>query len=129
MTTTEIDSSYCWCERWTDDGPDTCPVHPDSHRPGPFDLVAFLDELARSNAANGEHQLVAGGTFALYPAPGGGVVLVLNVEQGPEGMVGTLRKKLGPGLIRALQAFGENGANPFKLAAAMAKGRKRDQSR
>ncbi len=97
--------------------------------PESFDLVAFLDELARSNAANGEHQIVAGGTFALYPATGGGVVLVLNVEQGPEGMVGTMRKKLGPGLIRALQAFGENGANPVKLIAALAKGRKSDKSR
>jgi hypothetical protein len=93
-----------------------------------MDLAAFFDELARRNAATGEHLLIAGGTFALYPAEGGGLVLVLNVEQGPEGMIGTMRKRLGPALIRALQSFGDNGANPIKLLSALAKGRKNDRS-
>ena len=117
------------CTRSADGGllvePD-CPVH---GTPGPpVDLVELFDQLARANADNGEHTRVAAGTFALYPAKGGGVVLVLNVEEGPDGLRGTLRKQLGPALIRALQAFGDNGANPIKLIAALAKGRRRDRT-
>jgi hypothetical protein len=89
-------------------------------------LTEIFDQLARTNATNGSTARIAAGTFALYPDAGGAVVLVLNVDEGPEQLRGTLRKKIGPAMIRALDTFAASGGGVggvFKALVPRRKGR------
>jgi hypothetical protein len=122
MTTTRKEMELCdVCTRSADGGllvEARCPVHGAGQ---PVDLVDLFDQLARTNAEGGEPVRVAAGTFAVYPAQGGGVVLVLNVTEGPEGLTGTMRKRLGPAMIRAMQAFGDGSGGLGAIKALIPK--------
>lgn len=91
------------------------------------DLADLFDQLAKANTESGTTTRLAAGTFALYPDRGGAVVLVLNIDEGPEAVRGTMRKRIGPAMIRAMQALGDGGGGIGAIKALMPKRKRRDQ--
>lgn len=73
---------------------------------GDLDAGGFLDEMARlaAEADPDNPTPFAVGTFAAYPTPAGGLVLVVKVPDGPPGIVGERRMHIRPGLIRTMGA-------------------------
>lgn len=71
----------------------------------PARLITQLQILASENVANGTPTPFAHGTFAIYPTPKGGIMLVLDSPQAG----GVSRTEVPAGMIRALAAFGGGG--------------------
>lgn len=88
--------------------------------PKEVDLPTFLEQLAASAQDGQPAGPALAGTFAMYPhirngKPTGGIVLVLNVEEGPDEMkAGPQHAVLPSGMIRAAMALAGGGG---KLAA------------
>lgn len=77
---------------------------------------SIVDRLAATAAAQGDQpQPVMAGTFALYPTPDGGAVIVLTREtaDGPE----THRQRVKPGWLRAIEAAANGGGKAAVLRA------------
>lgn len=97
--------------------------------PHDADLLGQLAQLAQAPPnEDGTPVAIAVGTFAIYPSPDLGVVLVINVDQAvnPE-LLGPYQKKMGPALIRTVGALGESGSLFGMVKSAVKGGRRRKE--
>lgn len=103
----------------------TTPAAPDEA----VDLIELFDQLAKTNAASGGPPVrIAAGTFAIYPAEGGSIVLVFNVTEAPAPeLIRTHRKRIGPAMIRTLQALGDGTGGLSTLKGMLPKRKQRGE--
>lgn len=71
------------------------------------DLLAQLAQLATVTDGDGNPIPVAAGTFAFYPTPAGGLMIVTECADGP--FEGLHRHEVKPGMIRAVGALAGGG--------------------
>jgi hypothetical protein len=92
------------------------------------DSESILGMLARLGApdswVDGTPPLLAAGTFAMYPTPTGGIMMVCKVAEGPDHIIGEQRFQIPPAMIRTVGAVMGGGSKMGALKAMMG-GRKR----
>lgn len=99
-------------------------VEPDDAQPQVelADMVERLRQAAANRDADAPPTPLFAGTFAMYPTPEGGMVLVVDAVEGPSGP-GEYRLHARPGMVRALAAFMGGGGKLGGLLRRLGAGR------
>lgn len=88
----------------------------------PVDIGSLLNEFSRVARESDSPVLLAAGTFAIYPMPDGGMMLVMKVDEGPMAADEPHRARVPAALLRAMGALA-GGSKTGALKALMGRGK------
>lgn len=102
-------------------------VESDLTDPKPMGINEFMALLSTAAEMDGNPKPLLQGAFAMYATPGGGLMIALNIPDGP--MIGQHHQAIPPGFVRGglLFAQGDKVAALKAIGGAMLKKTKGDK--